>query len=76
MSSNTDVVMKNTNKGTHMVMYFVLRWTAQISVGRKAHVYACFFVHGIAQFPVGKPQNQAQIGLKRTRTGHQGICTM
>ena len=52
VSSNTDVVMKNTNKGTHMFM----------------HV---FFVHGIAQIPVGKPQNQAQNELKQTHRGHQ-----
>ena len=57
VSSNTDVVMKSTNKGTHMFMYV-------------------FFLHEIAQIPVEQAQNQAQNGFKRTRIGHQGICSM
>jgi len=57
VSSNIDVVMKSSNKGTHMFMYV-------------------FVLHGIAQIPMGKAQNQAQNGFKRTRIGHQGICSM
>ena len=33
-------------------------------------------LHGAAQIPLGKAQNQAQNELKRTRVGHQGICSM
>ena len=55
-SSNIDVVMKNINEGTPMLMYVVL--------------------HGTAQNPVAKAQNQAQYELKRARLGHQGTCSM
>ena len=61
MISNIHVVMKNINKSTRMFMHFVLRWTAQIWT---------------AQIPVGKAQNQAQNGLRRTCIGRQGICSM
>ena len=38
---------------------------------RYTYVHASFFVHGIAQIPVGKAQNQAQNELKQTHIGHQ-----
>ena len=38
---------------------------------RYTYVDVCFFVHGVAQIPVGKPQNQAQNELKQTQIGHQ-----
>jgi len=34
------------------------------------YVYV-FFLHGIAQIPVGKAQNEAQNELKQTHIGHQ-----
>ena len=43
---------------------------------RHTYVYVCFFLHGIAQIPVEQAQDKAQNGFKRTRTGHQGICSM
>ena len=36
----------------------------------------CVVLHGTAQIPVGKAQNQAQNELKRTCLGHQGRCSM
>ena len=30
-------------------------------------------LHGTAQIPVGKAQNKAQNGFKRTCIGHQGV---
>ena len=36
----------------------------------------CVVLHGTAQIPVGKAQNQAQNEPKQTRIGHQGIRSM
>ena len=33
-------------------------------------------LHGTAQIPVAKAQNQAQNVLKRTCLGHQGKCSL
>ena len=38
---------------------------------RYTSVCVCFVVHGIAQIPVGKAQNEAQNELKQTHIGHQ-----
>ena len=45
-----------------------------INAGTRMVLYVV--LHGTAQIPVAKAQNQAQNELQRARLGHQGICSM
>ena len=45
-----------------------------INAGIRMFLYAV--LHGKAQIPIGKAQDQVQNKLKETCLGHQGICSM